>query len=69
MLDLRMLRQELLHRRLLHLPLLLPVDLISNQNEREFLRLLRSTLVEELSDPRLDVIEGLHQKTALRACW
>ena len=64
-----MLRQELLNSRLLHLALLLPVDLISNQNEGEFLGLLRSALVEELSDPRLDVVEGLHQKTAVRACW
>lgn len=59
MLDLGVLCQELLHLSLLYLPLIFPVDLVSHQNERELLRLLGRSLVEELRYPRLDVVERL----------
>lgn len=70
-LDFRVLRQELLHRGLLDFPLLLPIDLVAHQNEGEFFGLLGRPLVEELSDPALDVVEGsligdvVHQHAAV----
>lgn len=65
-LDFRVLRQELLHRGLLDFPLLLPIDLVAHQNEGEFFGLLGRPLVEELSDPALDVVEGLVRRLSTR---
>ncbi len=65
-LDLRVLRQELLHRGLLHLSLLLPIHLVPHQDEGEFFGLLGRALVEELSDPALDVVEGLVHRQITR---
>lgn len=59
MLDPRMLGKELLNGYLLHFPLLFSVDLVAHQDEGELLRLLRRSLVQELTNPRLDVVEGL----------
>jgi hypothetical protein len=54
-----MLGEEFLNRRLFNLPFVLPIDLVANQNEREFLWLFWSSLVEKLSDPALDVVKRL----------
>lgn len=51
--------QELSHAQYLDLPLLLTIDLVAHQNEGEFFWFLGSSLVEELCDPGLDVVEGL----------
>lgn len=59
MLDAGVLFQELGHATLVDLPLVLAVNFVADQNEGEFLRFLGSTLVEELGDPGLDVVEGL----------
>lgn len=59
MLDLRVLGQEVLDRRFLDLSLLLAIDLVPDEDEWELLRFLGCALIEELSDPGLDVIEGL----------
>lgn len=58
-LDLGVFGEELLHRRVLDLALLLAVDLVADQDEGELLGLLGRALVEELGDPGLDVVEGL----------
>jgi hypothetical protein len=63
MFDLGVLGEELLHGGVLDLALVLTIDLVADEDEREFLRLLGGALVEELRDPGLDVIEGL-----LRMC-
>jgi hypothetical protein len=60
-LDLRMLGEELLDRWVLHLALLLAVDLVSDQDEGELLRLLRRSLVQEFSDPGLNVVKWLNR--------
>lgn len=59
MFDAGVLFQELGHAALVDLPLVLAVNFVADQNEGEFLRLLGSTLVEELGDPGLDIVEGL----------
>lgn len=58
-LDLRVLGQEVLDRRFLDLSLLLAIDLVPDEDEWELLGFLGCALIEELSDPGLDVIEGL----------
>lgn len=58
-LDLRVLGQEVLDRRFLDLPLLLAIDLVSDEDEWELLGLLGRTLIQELRDPGLDIVEGL----------
>jgi hypothetical protein len=59
MLNLGVLGQKVIQSALLHLTLTLPVDLVANQDEGKFLGLLRCTLVQKFSDPRLDIIKGL----------
>ena len=59
MLNLGVLRQKLLDRGLFNFPLVLTVYLVTHQNEGEFFWFLGSALVEELSYPALDIVEGL----------
>lgn len=54
--------EELSHTCFLHFSLLLTVDLIAHQNKWEFLRLFWGSLVEELRDPGLDVVERLNER-------
>lgn len=60
MFDLGVLLQELSHAPFLDLPLFLAIDLVAHQNEGEFFWFLGCSLVEELCDPGLDVVEGLN---------
>jgi hypothetical protein len=66
MLDPWMLRQKFLYRCLLNLPLLFPVDLVAHKDEGKLFWLLGRSLVQELTDPRLDVIEGLTHAMSTR---
>ena len=59
MLDLGVLLQELVDCVLLDITFLLAVDLIAHQDEGELFGFLGRPLVEEFSDPGLDVVEGL----------
>lgn len=61
-LDFGMLVQELLNTGVFDLSLVLPVDFVADQNKWELLRLFRGSLIEELSNPRFDVLERLTHK-------
>ena len=51
--------KEFGHTGFLNLSFVLTIDFVAYQNEGEFLRLLGSSLVQELCDPSFDVFEGL----------
>jgi hypothetical protein len=51
--------KELLHSVLFDLSVRLFVYFVADEDEREYLRLLWVSLVEELTDPLFDVVEGL----------
>ena len=63
--------QELLDWGLFNFSLVLTIDFIAHQNEGEFFWFFRSALIEELSYPALDVVEGsfigdvVHQHAAV----
>lgn len=59
MLDLGVLGQEVLDGRFLDFSLLLAIDLVPDEDEWELLGFLGRALIKELSDPGLDVVEGL----------
>jgi hypothetical protein len=59
--------QEGLHLHFGHLSLGLAVNLISQHHKWEFFGLLRSTLINELVLPRLEVLEALSYKATTLA--
>lgn len=52
--------QKLLNTGIFDLSVLLTIDFVSDQDEREFFWFFGRPLVQKLSDPRLDIIEGLN---------
>ncbi len=60
MFDFWMLRLKLLNAGVLNLAVLFSIDFVSDQNKWELFWLLWRSLVQKLSDPRLNVLKGLH---------
>jgi hypothetical protein len=60
MLYLGVVPQKLLNTCLLDFAVLLSIDFVSYQDEREFFRFLGRSLVQKLSDPGFDIVEGLN---------
>ena len=65
-LDFGVLLQEFIDAGFLDFSFFLAIYLVTDQNEGEFFWLLGGSLVEELCDPRFDVIEGLDQSERTR---
>lgn len=65
-LDFRVFIQELLHARFFDFAFVFSIYFIADENEREVLWFLGRTLVEELSYPRLNVVEGLFSTQVTR---
>lgn len=66
MLDFRVFIQKLLNTRFFNFALVFSIDFVADQDERELLRLFGSPLIEKLSDPGLNVIEGLSERVGTR---
>lgn len=66
MFDLWMFRQEVLNRGFFNLAFVLAIDLVSDENEGELFRFFGCALIEELSDPGLNVIKGLPKTIVTR---
>lgn len=66
MLDFGVLLQKFVDAGFLDFSFFLAIYLVADQNEGEFFWFFGGSLVEELCDPRLDVIEGLNRSELTR---